>query len=100
MIRGILVLDPAKRLKIDEILEHPFFAPTNGQTIPKFMPVSTLACPPSNTMLSQLSSNPGNNPNNISGMSRNQNTLEIAGGSSNRIGKNFLHHISTLIRSY
>jgi polo-like kinase 1 len=56
LIRGILVLDPAKRLKIDEILEHPFFAPTNGQTIPKFMPVSTLACPPSNTMLTQLSS--------------------------------------------
>ncbi len=47
LIKGILVADPARRLRIDEILEHPFFQPIGGQAIPKFMPVSTLACPPS-----------------------------------------------------
>ena len=49
LIKGILVLDPAKRLKIEEILEQPFF--TSCGSIPKFMPASTLACPPSTTMI-------------------------------------------------
>ena len=49
------MLDPAKRLRLDEILDHPFFQAVNGQAIPKFMPASTLACPPSTTMMNQLS---------------------------------------------
>jgi len=52
LIRAILVLDPAKRLRIDEIMDHPFFALATGQSIPKFMPASTLAVPPSTAMIS------------------------------------------------
>lgn len=50
LIKSILVQDPFKRPKIEEILDHAFFTGT-GQAIPKFMPVSTLACPPSNQLL-------------------------------------------------
>jgi polo-like kinase 1 len=52
LIKGILVGDPLKRLKLDELLEHPFFQPASA--IPKFLPISTLACPPSTQMLNQL----------------------------------------------
>lgn len=45
LITKILNLDPSKRPTPDEILQHPFI--NNGGTIPKLLPVSTLACPPS-----------------------------------------------------
>lgn len=45
LITRILHSDPAKRPSIDEILAHEFF--NSGGTIPKLLPVSTLACPPS-----------------------------------------------------
>jgi hypothetical protein len=37
-------LDPAKRPTLDEIMQHPFMTSTQ---IPKTLPRSTLACPPS-----------------------------------------------------
>jgi len=44
-------LDPAQRLSLDQILEHEFFR--IGQAIPKHLPASTLACPPSENYISQ-----------------------------------------------
>ncbi len=44
LIQSILVTDPKKRLTIDEILSHPFLTKCK---IPKLLPISTLACPPS-----------------------------------------------------
>jgi polo-like kinase 1 len=41
----ILNLDPLKRPTLDDILQHPFL--NHGGTIPKLLPLSTLACPPS-----------------------------------------------------
>jgi len=49
LISKILVLDPLKRPNLDEILLHPFI--NNGSIIPKTLPLSTLACPPSTTWL-------------------------------------------------
>lgn len=45
LITKILNLDPARRPTLDEILAHPFL--NSGGTIPKVLPLSTLACPPS-----------------------------------------------------
>jgi len=45
LIQKILVLDASQRPSLDEIMEHPFM--NNGGTIPKLLPLSTLACPPS-----------------------------------------------------
>jgi polo-like kinase 1 len=45
LISKILLLDPTKRPSLDEILSHQFL--NTGTSIPKFMPLSTLACPPS-----------------------------------------------------
>ena len=58
LITKILNLDPARRPTLDEIIGHPFF--NNGGTIPKLLPVSTLACPPSASYLRQFS--PQGNP--------------------------------------
>lgn len=45
LITRILNLDPTKRPSLDEIMSHSFLNTSNG--IPKTMPLSTLACPPS-----------------------------------------------------
>eukprot|EP01022_Parablepharisma_sp_SALTPOND_P032959 TRINITY_DN87960_c2_g1_i1.p2 TRINITY_DN87960_c2_g1~~TRINITY_DN87960_c2_g1_i1.p2 ORF type:complete len:392 (-),score=18.53 TRINITY_DN87960_c2_g1_i1:626-1801(-) len=58
LITKILNLDPAKRLTLDQILEHPFFR--ISVAIPKRMPVSTLACPPSAAIVRQFM--PGGTP--------------------------------------
>ena len=50
LITRILVTDPLKRPSLDEILAHEFF---QGNSIPKSMPSSTLACPPSASYLRQ-----------------------------------------------
>ena len=45
LIRRILVLDPTNRPSLEEILDHEFFH--KGHKIPRLLPASTLACPPS-----------------------------------------------------
>ena len=45
LITKILNLDPSKRPNLEDILSHQFM--NNGGTIPKLLPLSTLACPPS-----------------------------------------------------
>lgn len=45
LITKILNLQPEKRPTLDEILAHPFL--NHGGTIPRVLPLSTLACPPS-----------------------------------------------------
>lgn len=45
LIQKILNLDPLRRPNLDDISAHPFM--NNGGTIPKFLPISTIACPPS-----------------------------------------------------
>jgi polo-like kinase 1 len=55
LITKILNLDPTKRPTLDEILEHPFFC--TGGAIPKLLPASTLACPPSASYVRQFMPN-------------------------------------------
>eukprot|EP00828_Plagiopyla_frontata_P008236 TRINITY_DN1407_c0_g3_i2.p1 TRINITY_DN1407_c0_g3~~TRINITY_DN1407_c0_g3_i2.p1 ORF type:complete len:384 (+),score=53.97 TRINITY_DN1407_c0_g3_i2:341-1492(+) len=45
LITKILNLAPSKRPTVEEIIHHQFL--NNGGTIPKLLPLSTLACPPS-----------------------------------------------------
>ena len=52
LITRILTSDPAKRPTLDEIANHEFL--NMGGTIPKLLPVSTLACPPSASYLKQF----------------------------------------------
>ena len=59
LIQSILVLDPQKRPKLDEILNHDFFH--IGINIPKTMQKSTLACPPSLNYIKQYIPNTGTN---------------------------------------
>ena len=48
IITKILNNDPAKRPSIDEILSHEWMS---SSTIPRLLPASTLACPPSSTYI-------------------------------------------------
>jgi polo-like kinase 1 len=57
LISRILTLDPSKRPGLDEILDHSFFKST--KSIPKLLPTSTLACPPSASFLKQYTLNSG-----------------------------------------
>eukprot|EP00831_Metopus_contortus_P077954 TRINITY_DN7442_c0_g2_i3.p1 TRINITY_DN7442_c0_g2~~TRINITY_DN7442_c0_g2_i3.p1 ORF type:complete len:396 (-),score=49.89 TRINITY_DN7442_c0_g2_i3:696-1883(-) len=52
LISKILNLDPSKRPGLSEILEHPFLH--MGAGIPKLLPASTLACPPSSSYVKQF----------------------------------------------
>ena len=52
LIARILVTDPAKRPTIDDIMAHQFFH--QGYVIPKLLPSSTLACPPSASYMKQF----------------------------------------------
>jgi polo-like kinase 1 len=51
LITKILNLDPTKRPNLDEILGHHFL--NNGGSIPRSLPLSTLACPPSANYIKQ-----------------------------------------------
>jgi serine/threonine protein kinase len=42
-IRECLILDPARRMNLQEMLQHEFLTAT---PIPEVIPVSTLVCPP------------------------------------------------------
>lgn len=55
LITRILNLDPAKRPTLDQIVEHPFLS---KHSIPKLMPTSTLACPPSDSYVRQYTAVP------------------------------------------
>jgi polo-like kinase 1 len=52
LVKTILTLDPEKRPSLNQILEHEFFH--MGVAIPKNLPSSTLACPPSSTYIEQF----------------------------------------------
>jgi len=52
LIKKILVTAPEKRLTLDEIILHPFI--DHGGPVPKLMPVSTLACPPTPSYMKQF----------------------------------------------
>jgi polo-like kinase 1 len=60
LITKILNLDPSKRPKLDEITDHPFFQ--CEVPIPKTMPNSTLACPPSAAFMKQYLPGPSGVP--------------------------------------
>jgi polo-like kinase 1 len=60
-INKILCLDPSKRLTIDGCLNHPFL--NNGLNIPRYLPLSTLACPPSSNYLKQYINNTNSSQN-------------------------------------
>lgn len=55
LITRILQTDPSKRPSIDDIMNHDFF--NSGNSIPKLLPVSTLACPPSASYTRQFYQN-------------------------------------------
>jgi len=59
LIQSILVLEPQRRPKLEEILTHDFF--NMGLSIPKTMPQSTLACPPSLNFIKQYIPDAGPN---------------------------------------
>jgi polo-like kinase 1 len=52
MITKILTNDPAKRPTLDELLMHDYL--NNEGSIPRLLPASTLACPPSSTYIKQF----------------------------------------------
>lgn len=52
LITRLLVTDPSKRPSIEEILANDFL--NQGNSIPKLMPVATLACPPSKAYSDQF----------------------------------------------
>jgi polo-like kinase 1 len=58
LITKILNLDPSRRPTLDEIMQHPFI--NHGGTIPKTLPISTLACPPSASYINQHAPNAKN----------------------------------------
>lgn len=61
LITKILNNDPSKRPNVDDILNHEFI--NHGGTIPRLLPASTLACPPSSTYIRQfLPQNQQNKP--------------------------------------
>lgn len=52
LITKILNNDPTKRPSIDEILNHEFI--NHGGQVPRILPASTLACPPSSMYVRQF----------------------------------------------
>jgi len=52
LITKILNLDPSRRPTLDEMMNHPFI--NHGGSIPKVLPVSTIACPPSASYIKQF----------------------------------------------
>lgn len=52
LVTRILQTEPTKRPSLDEILAHDFFH--MGNSIPKLLPASTLACPPSQAYMKQF----------------------------------------------
>ena len=59
LISRILVTDPLERPSVDEIMNHSFFT---KNPIPKLLPTSTLAVPPSSSYMRQFEKNATNRP--------------------------------------
>jgi len=59
LITKILNNDPTKRPTVDEILQHEWM--NNHGSIPRLLPASTLACPPSSTYIRQFLPQSGQN---------------------------------------
>lgn len=85
LIHKILNLQPEKRPTLDEILNHEFLA--NHNCLPRLLPISTLACPPSSSFVKQYSlkkENEGNsltiNSNSIAKPPRLENTTPNSAG--------------------
>ena len=57
LISSILNLDPSKRPSLDAIIDHDFFKIYHS--VPVVMPLSTLACPPSQAYIAQFTKNEG-----------------------------------------
>ena len=55
IVSKILKIDPTKRPDLDEIFNHGYL--NQGSKIPRFLPLSTLACPPSGSYLKQYINN-------------------------------------------
>jgi polo-like kinase 1 len=53
-ISSLLVIDPSKRLTLDAILNHDFFRIFTS--LPVYLPISSLACPPSRSFIEKYSS--------------------------------------------
>eukprot|EP00347_Sterkiella_histriomuscorum_P000652 403375018 len=76
LITKILNNDPSKRPTVDDILNHEFIS--NGGTIPRLLPASTLACPPSSTYIRQfLPQSQNQNGKNSTGQQQLTNTAPI-----------------------
>ena len=84
LITRILNLDPARRPTLDEILQHPFI--NHGGSIPKLLPVTTLACPPSATYLRQFL--PQNSSLKTSSTQKMLDTTPLGSVSSNKLPSN------------
>jgi polo-like kinase 1 len=89
LITEILLTDPVKRPSLDQILAHDFF--NQGNSIPKLLPTSTLACPPSLSYIRQFIPDAG--PNGIVVKStklntevNNQNKMSITQDKSTKVG--------------
>jgi polo-like kinase 1 len=52
LVTQILMLEPQRRPNLDDLLAHEFF--NQGYSVPKLLPPSTLACPPSASYLRQF----------------------------------------------
>ena len=63
LISSILNLDPSKRPSLDAIAENDFFKMYHS--VPVLMPLSTLACPPSQSYISKFTKNEGKYINNF-----------------------------------
>lgn len=79
LITKILNNDPAKRPTIDDIMVHEWI--NHSGTIPRLLPASTLACPPSSTYIRQfLPSNTGQMRQNAIGNGGPAQTAPVRGG--------------------
>ena len=80
LISSILKLDPSKRRSLDAIVEHDFFKIYHS--VPVVMPLSTLACPPSQAYIAQFTKNEGKFINN-GAIGFNKKKIDIEGGIEN-----------------
>jgi polo-like kinase 1 len=59
LVSRILIGDPTQRPTLDQVISHDFFNNGVGGSIPKCLPQSFLACPPSGQYIKQFMPNQG-----------------------------------------